>query len=57
MAVDGVVVELGGEAGFEVGDDLVAVEVEVDPFVRGAAFGAAQETSIEVTGELEVMDR
>ena len=42
VAVDGIVVGLvavGG--GLQVGDDLVAEEIEVDPLCGAAAFGAA----------------
>ena len=32
----------------QVRDDLVAVEVEVDPLVRRAALGAAEQRAVEV---------
>src|SRR5690606_37924810 len=41
--------------GREVGDDLVAVEVEVDPLGRAAAFGAAQELAVEGARGLQVV--
>jgi len=57
VAVDGVVVfcRFFG-AGLEVGDDLVAEEVEVDPFGAAAAFGAAEGLAVEVAGCGEIVD-
>ena len=40
----------------EMGDDLVAVEVEIDPFSTGAALGAAKQAAIEAAGGVEIMD-
>src|SRR5690606_13749408 len=37
--------------------DLVAVEIEVDPLVRGPAFGTAQGLSVELACNGQVMDR
>ena len=58
MAVHGVVVDgcAGCFAGFEVGYDLVAEEVEVDPFVGAAAFGAGQYFAVEAAGGGQVID-
>jgi len=60
VSVDGVVVGgvgRGGIAWLEVGDDLVAEEVEVDPLVGAAAFGTAEDGAVEVAGAGEVVDR
>jgi hypothetical protein len=59
VAVDWV--DSGGDVagcgvGFEVGDDLVAEEVEVDPSVGTAAFGTVQDGGVEVPGGREVVD-
>lgn len=58
VAVDCVAVRVGevGGAGFEVGDDLVAEEVEVDPMPGAAALGAAEDGAVEVAGGCEVVD-
>lgn len=58
VAVDGVGVGLGsgGVGGLVVRDDLVAEEVEVDPGVGAAAFGAAEDGAVEVAGGGEVVD-
>ena len=37
-------------------DDLVAVEIEVDPVVGAAAFGAAEDGCVEVASGVEVVD-
>jgi hypothetical protein len=39
------------------GDDLMAEEIEVDPFVRAPALGAAEQAAIEAAGGLEIVDR
>ena len=39
------------------GDDLVAEEIEVDPFIRAAAFGAAEQAAVEVARGGEIVDR
>ena len=41
----------------QVRDDLVTEEVEVDPMLRTAAFGAAEQTTIESTRRSEIVDR
>ena len=46
----------GGEGLAEVQRDLVAEEVEVDPGVGAAAFGAAEHAAIEAAGFVEVAD-
>ena len=38
-------------------DDLMAEEVEVDPLVSGASFGAAESLAIEGASGVEVIDR
>jgi hypothetical protein len=43
--------------GREVGDDLVAVEVEVHPRIRAAALGAAEQLAVEAPGRGQVIDR
>jgi len=56
VIVHGVGVLAGASAFFggQVGDYLVAEEVEVDPLVGRAAFGAAQQLAIEGAGFGEV---
>ena len=61
VAVDWIAV-VGGDAtgrggGLEVRDDLVAVEIEVDPVVGAAAFRAAEDGCVEVARGVEVVDR
>ena len=55
VAVDGVGRRRGGGAGFVVGYDLVAEEVEVDPDVGAATFGAAEDGAVEMAGGGEVV--
>src|SRR5690606_25954064 len=57
VAVDRVAGGDRGGIGREVGDDLVAVEVEIDPFRAAAAFGAADDTAPEGARGGEVVDR
>jgi hypothetical protein len=40
-----------------VSDDLVAVEIEVDPVVRTSSLGALQQVPIETTGGGDIVDR
>ena len=40
----------------EMGDDLVAEKVEIDPLIRVAALGAAERAAIEGAGGLEIVD-
>jgi hypothetical protein len=39
----------------EVGYELVAEEVEIDPFRVGTAFGAAEDGAVEMAGGFEVV--
>jgi hypothetical protein len=39
------------------GDDLVPVEIEIDPMVRAAAFGAAEQFAVEAPSGGKVVDR
>jgi hypothetical protein len=56
VAIDGIVVGVGFCGGLQVGDDLVAEEIEVDPLGGAAAFGTAQSCSVEGAGGFEVVD-
>jgi hypothetical protein len=38
-------------------DDLMAVEIEVDPMVRAPALGAAEKLAVEATRGGEIVDR
>src|SRR5690606_20922642 len=55
-AVDRIVRGGGGCVGCEVGDDLVAVEIEVDPLVRTAPFAAANHPAPKFAGGGKVVD-
>src|SRR5690606_3609345 len=55
VAVDGVRRRGAHLLGGEMGDDLVTVQVEIDPLVRGAALRAAEEAAIEGAGGGEVV--
>lgn len=39
------------------GDDLVAVEIEINPDVGAAAFGTTQDLAVKAAGFLEVANR
>ena len=39
------------------GDDLVAVEIEVDPVLGAAPFGAAQQLAVEAARGGQIVDR
>jgi hypothetical protein len=39
------------------GDDLVSVEIEVDPFARAASFGAAKHLAVKGAGSVQIMNR
>ena len=39
------------------GDDLVAVEIEIDPMLGASAFGAAEQLAVEAARRGEVIDR
>ena len=60
VAVDGVAVggvAIAGRGGwFEVRDDLVAVEAEVDPVIGGAAFRAVEDGAVKMARGGEVVD-
>ena len=43
-------------AGFQVDDELVAVEIEVHPGIGASAFFAAQHVAIEFSGLLQIID-
>jgi hypothetical protein len=43
--------------GCEMRDDLMAVEIEVDPPIRAASFLAAEHTRVELAGGFEIMNR
>jgi hypothetical protein len=43
-------------AGREMGDDLVSVEVEIDPGVGAATLGAAEQTAVEGARLAEIGD-
>ena len=38
-------------------DDLVAVEIEIDPLLAAASLGAAEQTAIKPPGRSQIMDR
>ncbi len=40
----------------KVGDDLMTVEVEIDPMVGASTFGAAKQIAVEATSGGEVVD-
>ncbi len=40
----------------EMGDQLVAVEIEVDPVVCGSPLGATEQTAVEGSRRVEVVD-
>ena len=44
-------------AGREMGDDLVAEEIEIDPFVRAAPLRAAEQPAVESARGVEIVDR
>jgi hypothetical protein len=57
LAVD----RIGGASancvGSEMGDDLVTVEVEIDPMARAATFRTAEQLAVETAGRGEIVDR
>ena len=57
MAVDGVVLRRVCGARSEMGDNLVAEEVKVDPSLGAAAFGTAEGAAIEAARGVQVVDR
>jgi predicted regulator of amino acid metabolism with ACT domain len=58
MAIDRVVMWIAA-AGIrlQMGDDLMAEEIEVDPLRRAAAFGAAERRSVKMPGGSKVVNR
>jgi hypothetical protein len=57
VAVHGVVMDVGVYGGLEMGDDLMAEEIEVDPLSGAAAFWAAEDFSVKGAGGVKVVDR
>jgi hypothetical protein len=57
VAIDFVGRRIAAFIGRQVGDHLVAMEVEVDPFVGAAAFGAAEQVAIKAARLGNVADR
>ncbi len=57
MAVNGIALGRAGLGRGQVGHDLVAVEVEVNPVFGAAAFGAAQDPAVEAARLGNVIDR
>jgi hypothetical protein len=56
VAVDRVAVGGGDHARVQMGDDLVAVQVEVDPAVAAAALRAAEQPAVEGAGGGQIVD-
>jgi hypothetical protein len=54
IAIDGIARDGSGRG--EVDDKLVAEEIEIDPAVRAAAFGAAEDCAVEMPGGGEICD-
>src|SRR5690606_22309133 len=58
VAVDRIVMPAAlARAGIQVGDELVAEEVEVDPLVSAAALRATEQPAVELAGQRQVMYR
>ena len=57
LAVDGIGRTAPHLLGREMGDDLMAEQVEIDPMVGAAPFGAAEQPSVEAARGTEVVDR
>ena len=57
MAVDRIGVPARRHRRVEMGDDLVAEEIEVDPFVRASPLRAAEQAAVEGARGLEIVDR
>ena len=57
MAVDRIAGAAAPRAGDEMGDDLMAVEIEIDPFVRASPLGAAEQPAIKGARGGEIVDR
>ena len=41
----------------EMRDELMAEEIEVDPLVRAATFGATEHATVEIARGLQIVDR
>src|SRR3546814_21157141 len=57
VAVDRVGVGAWACAGIEMRDDLMAVEIEIDPFGRAAALAAAKHAAVKGARGGEIVDR
>ena len=57
LAIDGVRGAPGEGVGNEMSDDLMTMQIKVDPFVRASSFGAAQQSRVEAAGCLKIVDR
>jgi hypothetical protein len=61
VAIDGIGHFLRGigtpAPGREMGDDLVAMEIEIDPMRVGAAFGATEKAAVKISRGGEIIDR
>ena len=53
----GLLAAAGIGAGDEMGDDLVAEEIEIDPFVRAAPLRAAEQPAVKGARRGEIVDR
>jgi hypothetical protein len=56
VAVHRIVVPARPHPGVEMGDDLVAEEIEIDPVFGASAFAAIEEIAVESAGGGEVVD-
>lgn len=58
MAIDGVVVQafLRRGPGFQVDDELMAVQIEVDPLIGAPAFFAAKDIAVKSAGFVEIIN-
>ena len=57
MAVDRILHRHRPRGGIEVRDDLVPVEIEVDPVIGRSPFGTAHHPPVEIARGGEIMDR
>ncbi len=57
MPRDGIARRAGPGCGDLMGDDLVAIEVEVDPFAGAAPLGTAKHGAVEMARGVKVADR
>jgi len=56
FAIDRISLALRHRLGREVRDDLMPVQIEVDPMLGTATLGAAQQISIESAGGRDIVD-